>query len=146
MSLDQFQQALADLVASPEQCRAARIEPEILEQYGLTQRERDRILAMVRHPGMSFNCSLYRANRLTPIARSLPETCLRLGDRLRPEMEAFWKVAPEFELQFRTEAERFARFLLDRSTDGDLGDRSLVAVIEEELSNLGSRFRSEHLH
>jgi hypothetical protein len=63
---------------------------------------------------MSHHCTLYRANRLTAIARSLPQTCEQLGASLNAELEAFWESSVEAELQFKREAERFARWLLRR--------------------------------
>ena len=55
--LVEFQQALADLVASPEACRQARANPAPLRlRYDLSQREFDRLVAMVNHNGMALNC------------------------------------------------------------------------------------------
>jgi hypothetical protein len=48
-----FQQALADLTASPELCNAARADATVLQaRYVLTERELRRLLSIVRHPGM----------------------------------------------------------------------------------------------
>jgi hypothetical protein len=143
MSLEAVQQAFADLVASPRRCVEVRQDASLLDGYTLTARERRRLLAMVRHPGMSHNCTLYRANRLTPIARSLPRTCVRLGSRLATELEAFWAAQPDSELQFKREAERFARFLLQRLRAGALPDTSIADDIHAELQVLGVRFGAD---
>ena len=143
MSLEAFQQALADLVASPHLCVKVRHDASFLDSYALDARERRRLLAMVRHPGMSHNCTLYRANRLTPIARSLPRTCVRLGPRLAAELESFWLAEPNSELQFKREAERFAQFLLQRLRPGSPEDASIVDDIHAELKSLGLRFGAD---
>src|SRR5690606_21742477 len=104
MSLDGFQQAFAHFVASPARCLALRADPALLESFALDARERERLLAMVRHPGMSHHCTLYRANRLTAIARSLPRTCQQLGTALSDQLDRFWASSTEAELQFRREA------------------------------------------
>lgn len=140
MSLDAFQQAFADLVASPRRCAEVRQDASLLDSYALDARERRRLLAMVRHPGMSHNCTLYRANRLTPIARSLPRTCIRLGSQLVDELERFWAAEPDSELQFKREAERFAAFVLQRLEQGHLQDSRLAEDVHAELRTLGLRF------
>ena len=140
MSHEAFQQALADLVASPRRCVEVRQDASLLDSYALDERERRRLLAMVLHPGMSHNCTLYRANRLTPIARSLPRTCMRLGSQLTTELEHFWAEQPDSELQFKREAERFAHFLWQRLRAGVLADTSIADDLQAELQALGLRF------
>ena len=67
--LAEFQQALADLIASPALCIEARRNPDLLrERYQLTELEAKRPQGVVSHPGMQGNCILYRANRLAPLA------------------------------------------------------------------------------
>jgi hypothetical protein len=143
MSLDAFQQAIADLVASPSMCVAVRGGAPLLDAYQLDAREKRRLLAMVEHRGMSQNCTLYRANRLTPIARSLPRTCVMLGSRLAAELEAFWAAEPDSELQFKREAERFGGFLLKRLQAGAHHGILSVADVEAELQSLGVRFGAD---
>jgi hypothetical protein len=141
MSLDGFQRALADAVASPSRCLELRRDGSLLEKYDLDDRERRRLLAIVGHEGMSHNCTLYRANRLTPLARSLPRTCALLGDRLLPELEAFWAREPNTEVQFKLEAERFAHYLSERCNEGAFGAaEELAAVLCVELSDLDRQF------
>ena len=141
MSLDGFQRALADAVASPSRCLELRRDGSILENYELDDRERRRLLAIVGHEGMSHNCTLYRANRLTPLARSLPRTCALLGDRLLPELEAFWAREPNTEIQFKLEAERFAHYLSERCNEGAFGVADeLATMLRVELSDLDRQF------
>ena len=140
MSLESFQQAVGDLVASPRRCIELRQDTSLLDAYVLDDRERRRLLAMVENAGMSHNCTLYRANRLTPIARSLPRTCVLLGSRLAAELEDFWEAAPDSELQFKREAERFGEFLLQRLHEEKEIDAAVGAELREELRLLEAKF------
>jgi hypothetical protein len=123
--------------------RALRDDPTALERsgpYDLDDRERRRLLAMVGHEGMSHYCTLYRANRLTPIGRGLPRTCALLGERLAREVDRFWESAPDGEIQFRLEAERFALHLAGRLASGELADTDdLSAVLAAEHAELDAR-------
>src|SRR5258708_39790890 len=67
-----FAQALADLVASPPLCREVRAHPSRLSEcYELTDLELRRLVDMANQRGMVCNCTLYRANRLAPLALNL---------------------------------------------------------------------------
>lgn len=140
MSLDQFQRALADIVASPQRCLALRQDSSLLDAYDLEPRERQRLLAMVRHEGMSHNCTLYRANRLTPLVRSLPRTCELLGDQLAEVLEQFWVDRPDAEVQFKLEAERFSQYILQHGIPDIKKDDHLLCVLQEEIDGLDERF------
>jgi hypothetical protein len=121
VSLTEFQRAFADLIASPERCLEAREEPsKVFGSYELTRREQLRLTCMVRSAAMSVNCTLYRVNRLTPIYSVLPLTCSLLGDQLRSELEAFCALSDHATSQYRREALRFAKWLLDRISSGML--------------------------
>jgi len=68
MTMQAFQQAMCDLVASPDLCLMLVQSPEqVLGRYDLSDRDRRRLIAIVQQRGMLVNCSLYRANRLSPI-------------------------------------------------------------------------------
>jgi hypothetical protein len=145
VTLEVFQRALADAVASPQRCIDWRRDASCLDAYDLEPRERERLLAIVRHEGMSHNCTLYRANRLTPLVRSLPRTCELLGERLTEVIEQFWVDRPDTEVQFRLEAERFGHYLLERETAANaVADEHLVAVLQEELECLDRLFGLDH--
>src|SRR5882672_11333937 len=102
MSLQQFKQALCDLIASPDCARQARFNPDvILDSYELSDRERRRLVDLVRQKGMSVNCSLYRMNRITPLYTLMPLTCSLLGPRLIGEAEEFWRAYDKSDLQFK---------------------------------------------
>ena len=75
-----FQQAMADVTASPDLCRALRADPGLLEgRYDLTLRERGQMLAILRHAGMQAACKVYRMNRIAPLAMNLRATLGALG-------------------------------------------------------------------
>ncbi len=133
MSLSEFQRALCDLIASPERCLRWRSRPEdLLAEYDLSPRELRRIDSVIRQPGMSVNCTLYRVNRITPVYTLLPLTCFLLGSDLLPLMERFWSLPGATDLEFKSEIERFADFLRSQS---DLAERPYVAeVLEFELA------------
>jgi hypothetical protein len=111
--LADFQQALADLVASPGRCQEIREQPDpMFTGYDLTPRERIRLVAIARHPAMAANCMVYRSNRLTPLALNFPDTCAALGPRLRPVVDQFWAEHPTDNfVHFLIESDRFATFL-----------------------------------
>ena len=107
-----FQQALADLTASPELCNAVRADASVLRsRYQLGDAEQRRLLAIVRHPGMTCACIVYRANRLAPLALNLPRTCRALGDDLRDLASDYWRRFPEGNVHFFVETERFCTYL-----------------------------------
>jgi hypothetical protein len=111
MSVADFQCALSALIASPRLCLQLRAGDEgVLAPYELSARERRRLETVVRQPGMSVSCSIYRANRLTAITSGLPFTCLLLGEDLAPLLDRFWD-GEQGDMQFGPEVERFGRFL-----------------------------------
>jgi len=63
--------------------------------YELTDREADRLTALAGHDGITAACSLYRANRLAPLAMNVPRTYRGLGDLLRPLLDEFWTMHTE---------------------------------------------------
>jgi len=138
MSLQAFQRAMSDLVASADLCNRLLREPEeVLSAYDLTPRERRRLESAVSQRGMAVNCSLYRANRITPIYNYLPYTCFLLGEELMPVMLAFWEEHRDAQPQFRKEIEKFGEFLRGRA-DSVLGD-----ALEFELAVNSLRFTTK---
>jgi hypothetical protein len=110
--LADFQQALADLTASPELCRAVRADAHALPAaYVLSDRERARLLAIVRHPGMACACTVYRMNRVAPLAMNLRHTLRALGPALGRLLPAYWAEHPQGHAHFYIESERFGRWL-----------------------------------
>ena len=130
-----FQQAMCDLVASPDLCLALVQSPEqVLGRYDLSDRDRRRLVEVVQQPGMLVNCSLYRANRLSPIYNLVPHTCFLLGDALLDEATEFWKGFKETRMQFHEEVKQFGDFLRRRIESGLLQNPILAEVLEYELA------------
>ena len=133
--MEAFQQAICDLIASPDLCMVLIESPEeVLGRYDLSDRDRRRLIEVVQQPGMLVNCSLYRANRLSPIYNLVPHTCFLLGNALVDEATEFWKDFKETRLQFHEEVKRFADFLRRRVEMGFLQNPMLVEVLEYELA------------
>src|SRR4051812_38963565 len=133
--LVEFQQALADLVASPEACRQVRTSPAQLRlRYDLSQREFERLVAMVNQRGMACNCILYRANRLSPFALNLPGLCRALGPRLGTLLTEYSALYPNTNVHFYLECDRFCDFLETKLNDGCALEPQAIAILNEEHS------------
>jgi len=117
--LADFQQALADLTASPELCQAVRDDERALVGYELGERERQRLLGIARHPGMAAACTVYRMNRLAPLAMNVRATLHALGGAMRPQVHAYWRAHPRGHAHFFIEADRFCGWLKERVAAGD---------------------------
>ena len=117
--LVEFQQALADLVASPELCREYTSEsrPTSARDH-LSPREYGRLEKMVNHRAMACNCMLYRANRLAPLALNLPDFCRMLGPRLGPLLSEYSVLHPNTNVHFYLECDRFCQFILRKIDEG----------------------------
>jgi len=135
MTIEAFQQAMCDLIASPDLCLTLVQSPaEVLGRYDLSDRDRRRLLEVVQQPGMLVNCSLYRANRLSPIYNLIPHTCFLLGETLVDEATEFWDGFKETRLQFHEEVKRFGDFLRRRIELGLVQNPLLSEVLEYELA------------
>jgi hypothetical protein len=132
--LAEFQQALADLTASPDLCVRARHDPSFLRvDYELTEGEFDRLIRIVRSPGMQCACIVYRANRLAPLAMNARATCEALGPQLRDIVENFWAAYPESDVHFFIETARFCEFVLAMVDAGrDLDNEAVAAVRRDQ--------------
>ena len=131
--LAEFQQALADLVASPALCYQVRADPGVLRhRYELSQREFERLVGMVHHRGMAFNCMLYRANRLAPLALNLYGFCRALGPRLGPLLTEYTERHPHSNVHFYMECDRFCAFVEGKLSEGYELEPDAKAVFAEE--------------
>ena len=143
--LAEFQQALADLTASPALVAQVRAEPGVLrERYQLTERELQRLLGIARHPGMRCACMVYRSNRLAPLALNTPETCRALGPQLREVVEAFWAAYPETNVHFFVETDRFCRFLHARIAQGLEVPPAVPAALAREAAAVAAALEESH--
>ena len=141
MTLPAFQRALCELIGSPELCLAVRGDGrEFFNRYDLTPRERERLHDIVWQRGMSTNCTLYRSNRVTPIYTLLHYTCLVLGERLKQTLDEYWAATEFRDLQFKSEIERFGRFLRERIAQGAFADPHVEEVLNFELAVNELRF------
>lgn len=143
MSLLGYQQALCDMVASPQLCLRVRAVAAALDGYDLTERERSRLAAVAAQRGMSTSCTLYRVNRVAPLHAYLPLTCALLGDELIREAERFWSEGKPEDLQFGPETQRFGRFLQRRLREGAIVDPYLGEVVALELAGNALRWGAQ---
>jgi hypothetical protein len=128
-----FQQALADLTASPELCNAARADATVLQaRYVLTERELRRLLSIVRHPGMAGACTVYRMNRLAPLALNLRATLHSLGPEARSLLSEYWRDHPHGHAHFLLESDRFCRWLRLRIDSGEITSPAASAALQRE--------------
>jgi hypothetical protein len=144
--LADFQQALADLTASPELCVRARHDPSVLRQnYQLTDRQWRQLAGIVRHPGMECNCIVYRANRLAPLALNIPRTCQALGGDLREIVSEYWMSAPETNVHFYVETDRFCRFLKAKLAEGRVFAPAVGPILELESALVAAALRESYI-
>jgi hypothetical protein len=142
LMLVEFQQALADLTASPELCIRVRRDPAILRRnYQLTEREWRRLHGIVQHPGMACACTVYRANRLAPLAMNLPQTCRALGKELRAVVSEYWAAFPEGNVHFFIETDRFCRFLRAKLAAGARFPEEVAPALAREASVVAAALR-----
>jgi hypothetical protein len=135
--LAEFQQALADLVASPDFCRQVRATPLLLrERYALSEREHERLVKIVHHKAMALNCMLYRANRLAPLAMNLHEFCTLLGPRLGPLLSEYAVLYPHTNVHFYLECDRFCQFVRSKLSEGYELEQEARAALEEEHTRI----------
>ena len=129
--LSDFQQAMADIVASPAWCNAVREDAAVLDgRYALDERERRRLVALARDRGMQAACSVYRMNRITPLAINLRATLHALGERLPGLVTQYWQAHPRGHTHFYIEAERFCRWLAERPEARD--DELVARALDDE--------------
>lgn len=134
--LAEFQQALADVVADPALCLHLRRDPQALRgRYDLSDREWARLLAMARHDGMSAACTVYRMNRLSPLAMNLRDTLHALGPALGGVLVDYWREHPRGIPHFQLESQRFCAFLRQRvAAGGPVPDGWAAALARESAT------------
>lgn len=132
--LSDFQQALAELTASPRFCVALRRNADLLQEcYQLSERERRQVLAMAHHPAMECACSLYRANRLAPLFRNLPRTLESLAERLESILDNYWEAHPWPYRYGYLESERFCQWLAPIANAGNAPESLAQSWQSEQL-------------
>jgi hypothetical protein len=131
--LADFQQALADLTALPEWCLAVRADASVLQsRYTLTEREARRLYTIACDPGMSCACTVYRMNRLAPLAMNVRLTLRALGPAARDVLSDYWRDHPRGHAHFFLEADRFCKWLRERVDTGEPGSPEIRLLLERE--------------
>ncbi len=133
MSLQTFQRAVVDLTLSP-QIAVALLHGDTgaLAEYDLTERERRRILDIVRQPGISVSCSLVRGNRLEVIAGVFPMTCVLLEPVLRQVLDELWADHRPSNYQLAGEDTAFAALVRRKMAAGELAFEYLDEIFAYE--------------
>ena len=135
MSLSGFQQAAVDLTLAPTLFRALRRgESAFLDQYDLSERERNRLLEISCQPGMAMNCSLARGNRLELIVGAFPKTCILLKPRLPRLLDELWGRHRPDNYQLFGEEDAFAAFVAQKLSQGELAVDYLCEIFSYELT------------
>jgi hypothetical protein len=120
MSLVEFQRALCDMTLDPVFASSVlRSGISSLAGYDLSAMEQGRLVAVVRQPGMSVNCTLARANRFAPIADAFPLTCSLLKPHLRQLLNELWRLHRPGNYQLAGEADAFVQFLQEKMSRGE---------------------------
>ena len=143
--LIEFQQAFADLVASPSLCREVLADPALLTQrYELSEREHARLLGIVRQRGMACTCMLYRANRLAPLVLNLPKVFSALGEAMTAVLDDYWAAWPNTNVHFIVESHRFCEFLSEELRKGRVLPAGVEAALQDEMPILAMRLRASY--
>ncbi len=145
MSLLAFQQALSELVMTPALRRrvaeggaGGQGGDDALAAYDLSDRERRRLAALARDPGLKTGTTIHRSFRLSMLLNTLPRTCKVLAPQaLRELVHAYWKGTVPRSIQYVPEARRFAEFARERLRAGAVADNPYLGeVLETELAIL----------
>jgi len=142
MALAGFQRALAAIVMAPSLRAevAALTPPELpaaLAGFELTERERRRLHAVARDPGLKVTTVLHRATRLSMLTNTMPRTSRLLNEPgLRELVYRFWREHPPTSIVYVREATRFAQFLRGLLSSGEIIHALLGEVLEAELAIL----------
>jgi len=144
VSLRSFQRALVDLTLSPVTATALRKgDLSVLASYGLRQFERDRLVDIVRQPGISVHCSLSRGNRLEMIVGSFPMTCVLLRPVLRDLLDEVWRLYRPTNYQLSNEVVAFAAVVGRKLAAGELALEYVaeIFIYEQACLELTQRAR-----
>lgn len=135
MSLRAFQQALVELTLVPRKTGALRQgDTSLFADFDLTSRERERLLAVARQPGMPVSCSLSRGNRFEVIAETFPMTCVLLEPVLRQLLDELWAEWRPDNYQLIGEDDAFAAFLSRKRAAEEFPVEYLDEVFAYELA------------
>jgi hypothetical protein len=135
MALLGFQQALSELVMSPEFCFQVLTTPEqALRIFDLTSREYQRLVFLAQLPGIGIGRMLHRSFRLSMLVNILPKTCTLLNfQNLNQVFDIYWQIQPPRNFYYEQEAVRFGEFLLAQLEQGLLQNEFLEEILRFEL-------------
>lgn len=138
MSLTQFQNVLSRLVMEPPFRRAVADDADsVLASCGLSERERRRLEALARDPGLRTGTLIHRSFRLSMLSNTLPRTCRALGGRMLKELvHDYWRREPSRSLVYVREALGFAAFARERFASGAIRHELMPEVLEAEVALL----------
>lgn len=139
MSLRSFQEALAEIITSPQIGKAYHNDPGLLDlKYTLSAKEKSRLLHMIAQKGMRTNYMLYQMNRLTPLSMFMAYTLKIIHPQLMPILHRFWASYPKTSFQFKDELACFSAFLKQQIADGILDFRYLedVMAVDDALNDI----------
>lgn len=119
MSAAVFQSALARLVVDPDFRNGVRGSGAETLPDGLSDLERERLLAVVIDPGLEITHMLHKGFRLAKLLAWIPLTCAVLGREVRTrEVGEFWKRRLPLSFYYLEEAVAFCDYLLERVKEG----------------------------
>lgn len=104
----------------------------MLEGADLTDRERTRLLGVVREAGIGIHCTLSRGNRLEGVAALMPMTFTLLEPVLRGLMDEHWEETRPSNYQLAGLEVAFAGFLRRKIDKGELQIEYLPEILEYE--------------
>jgi hypothetical protein len=143
MSLQAFQRAVVDLTISYPKVRALRGgDTALLASYKLTPLEKERILDIIRQPGISVHCTLSRGNRLEIVVGAFPMTSVLLEGKMRGLMDELWERGGPTNYQLAGEEIAFAEFIRAKIAAGELEVEYLSEILAYESVCLGLTRRS----
>jgi hypothetical protein len=141
--LADFQQALADLTSLPEWCLAVRADASVLHsRYTLTEREARRLHTIACDAGMSCACTVYRMNRLAPLAMNVRLTLRALGPTAKHVLSDYWRDHPRGHAHFFLESDRFCKWLRERLDVGEQMSSEVRSLLDRESSAIRAAVRA----
>ncbi len=138
MSLARFQSLLAELVIDDElRARVQRRGEDALADEDLSARERRRLAAAARDPGIDVTVMMYEGFRFGRVIHAVPLLRALLGEaRLGAEIRRFWKSHPPVSVYYLGEALAFCEYLRGRLGARGLRSTYLPEVLEYQRATL----------
>ncbi|HEU4328095.1 MAG TPA: hypothetical protein VFS21_33470 [Roseiflexaceae bacterium] len=136
MTLRAFQHALSDLVMSRHFCTAVQADPsEALAAYDLDARERERLAAIARQPGVRVSAMIHRSFKVGVLAGRLPLTCAVLGPNgIARVIGGYLAEQMPRTMYFNQEIRRFGASVLEQIARGALDYPYLEEVLRLEIA------------